>query len=224
MLRPVASLATPAEAGKVSPITWSWPVVVAVAAAAAFVRVVLEERVMAGPHGPMITELKRKRWSGQRRPGILRHVPKFVRRSASVLLLLFIFGGTFSSWTDIVITAVLVIFVFIARTRLIARLPGRWTERITKIPVLVRFTAALVVGYAISAGVISLMWSEATMQSVTISTLLSLTLFAVCFPEAAQRGRAKPAEYTAAAATVPLGCAVIAFVFGSAVAAHAQGF
>ena len=108
MLRPVASLATGTEARNISPITWSWPVVVAAAAIAGFTRIILEERIMAGPHGPEIIELKRKRYSGQRRRGLLRYVPKFVRRLASTLFLLLIFGGTFSSWADLLVTGLLV--------------------------------------------------------------------------------------------------------------------
>jgi hypothetical protein len=223
MLRPVASLATGTEARNISPITWSWPVVVAAAAIAGFARIILEGRVMAGPHGPEIIELKRKLYSGHRRRGLLRYVPKFIRRLASTLFLLFIFGGTFSSWADILVIGLLIGIVFAARSRLINHFPDKWIERITRIPVLVRFLSALIFGYLFSAVIISAMWSEASMRSVTLSTLISLTLFALFFPEGAQVARSTP-ERALATAGASLACTLMGFLFGSSIEAHAQGF
>jgi hypothetical protein len=137
--------------------------------------------------------------------------------------LLFIFGGTFSSWADIVVIGLLIGIVFAARSRLISHFPDKWIERITRIPVLVRFLSALIFGYLFSAVIISAMWSEASMRSVTLSTLISLTLFALFFPEGAQVARSMP-ERALATAGASLACTLIGFLFGSSVAAHGQGF
>jgi hypothetical protein len=107
---------------------------------------------------------------------------------------------------------------------LIARLPQQWMQLITRVPILVRFSCALLIGYLLSAGIIAVMWPQASMHSVTISTLLSLTLFTLVFPEAAQANERGSAEQQTAAAGASLACAIAGLLFGSSVAAHAQGF
>ena len=223
MMRPLVGLIKGRpEAQAVSPVTWHWPVAVFAAAAAAVARMILEERSLRSPRAGLVADLKRKRWLGHRRSGLFRRVPKFVRNAASISIMLLVLGGTCSSWADGIVTALLVACVFLARMQLVGRLPARWTKTVTKIPVLVRFTTVLLAGYLLSAAVMAALWSSTSMRSVTLSTLLSLTLFILLFPEGAQVAASSETEPMTSVASASLGCALIAFLFGSVVAAHAQ--
>jgi hypothetical protein len=182
LVRPVATLSQGRESQAVAPISWNWVTVVVITAIAAFVRIMLEERLSQSANASVVTDLKRRRWIGHQRVRIFSRLPKPVRVLWSSGLAALQLAGTFERWFDALAVLGVLAGILTSRTRLLRRIPARWMATITKMPMLLRFTLALAGGYLLSSVVMRLLWTTASMRAVTLSTLLSLTLFTLLFP------------------------------------------
>jgi hypothetical protein len=224
MLRPLVTLnPQSADAQAVSPVSWQWLPIVLAAAVAAAARVVLEDLSSGSARADVVADLKARRWIGHRRAGLLRRVPPPVRKGFSWAIAIVLFGGLCGSWLDFAVIAALVGSVFAFRGGLLGTLPPGWTAAISKLPILLRFCIALGAGYLLGYVILSLSWSSATLRSALASSLISLVLFTLLFPDGVQLPASASSEPNAAAVARALGVAITAFLFGS-VAAHAQGF
>ena len=222
MIRPVVTfMAKRPDIRTVASVIWHWQVVVVFAAAAAFARTLVEERFAVSGHGGAVTDLKRRRWMGHQRQRILRRMPKLVRMALYTAIATLLLAGTFERWFDAVIVAGLVASLLATRVQLMRRIPAHWVAKITTLPILPRFAIGIAAAYLLSFAVIRLLWSTASMRVLTLSALLSLTLFTLLFPEQDQLP-APLSEEQRAPTGVSAGAAVIAFIFGWAAVARAQ--
>lgn len=221
LIRPVATLSQGRESQAVAPISWKWEIVVVIAAIAAFARIILEERVAQSASASVVADLKRRRWIGHQRASIFSWIPKPIRLLCSSGLATLQLLGTFERWFDGVAILGALIGILTSRTRLLRRIPARWMAAITKMPMLLRFALALAGGYLLSSVVMRLLWTTASMRAVTLSTLLSLTLFTLLFP-AQPQPVASPRNETEQAVASGSFAAIAALVVGWGFRARAQ--
>lgn len=223
MIRPVVTfMARRPDIRTVASVTWHWQVVVFFAAAAAFARILLEERSSQSEHAGIVTDLKRRRWTGHQRQRILRRLPTFVRVALYATVATVLVAGTFEKWFDAIIVGGLIASLLATRVQLIRRIPAHWVAKIIKLPLLPRFAIGIAAAYLLSFVVVRLLWSTASMHALTVSTLLSLTLFTLLFPEQAQLPTSPRSARQGTPAGVSIGPATIALIFGSVSVAHAQ--
>lgn len=221
LVRPVATLSQGRESQAVAPISWHWATVVVIAAIAAFVRIILEERVSQSASAGVIADLKRRRWIGHQRASMFSRIPKPVRVLYSSGLATLQLAGTFERWFDGLAILGALAGMLASRTRLLRRIPARWMAAITKMPMLLRFALALAGGYLFSSVVMRLLWTTASMRAVTLSTLLSLTLFTLLFPTQPQLSASPRNEQKEAVASGSFG-AIAVLVVGWSFRARTQ--
>lgn len=169
------------------PVQTQWSYLVGVGAAAAAGRVLLERKVAANaPRAALARTLQRQRFTGEGQ-GILEKVPNLVRLAVPPVVIALLLAGTYDSWIDAVIVALVVGVLGMWRARLIRiiPLPSQWSLTIRKIPTLIRLVIAPFIAYWLSSIVLVPMWDINTTQGlrpVMLGSLLTLLVFYILFP------------------------------------------
>lgn len=223
MIRPVVTfMARRPDIRSVASVTWHWEVAVFFGAAAAFARILLEEQSSQSANAGVVADLKRRRWMGHQRQKVLRRLPTFVRVALYTAVAVILLAGTFEKWFDAIIVGGLIVSVLATRVQLMRRIPAHWVAKITKLPLLPRFAIGIAAAYLLSYVVVRLLWSTASMRALTVSTLLSLTLFTLLFPEQIPVPASSPSTGPGSPAAASIGPATIALIFGAVTVANAQ--
>jgi hypothetical protein len=130
--------------------------------------------------------LQRQRFTGEGQ-GILEKVPNLVRIAVPPVVIALLLAGTYDSWIDAVIVALVVAALSVWRARLIRfiPLPSRWALTIRRIPTLIRLAIAPFIAYWLSSAVLVPLWNINTTQGlrpVMLGSLLTLLVFYILFP------------------------------------------
>jgi hypothetical protein len=170
----------------ISPVQTQWIYLVGVGAIAAAGRVLLQRKLApTAPRAAAATMLQRQRFTGEGQ-GILEKVPGLVRIVIPPVVIAMLLAGTYESWVDAIIVAVVVAVLGLWRSRLIRiiPLPSQWSLTIRRIPSLIRLAIAPFIGYWLSTLVLTPMWTNAAfgLRPVMIGSLLTLLVFYVLFP------------------------------------------
>lgn len=162
-------------------VRWYW--LVGAAALASAARIVLEGMTAVNTHrAQVVPDLQQERWGDVRRRGELsRRLPALVRiglLSATITLLL---SGIYESWLDPLIVMLVTGGLGVWRAGLIGLVPLVWVKATNKVPALVRFVAALLVGLLVAHPVLHRMWGTG-FRSVLLAGLVCLAAFYLLFP------------------------------------------
>lgn len=160
---------------------WGWVVAVAMLCAAA--RVLVEEVARRSSAGAWITELEQQRWADPARRGLFwRRTPLIVRVALSAMVVTLLLSGTYANLFDAFIVLVTIGVLKAWRSGLFGAFPPWWSKAATKIPVLVRFILAPLIGYALAHAVIAVFWRTGSLRPVMLGALLTLIIFHLLFP------------------------------------------
>lgn len=169
----------------IAPVQNQWIVLVGVAFMAAAARVILERKLVPGARQAALVELlKRQRWTGEGK-GVLERVPELVRVAVPPVIIAMVLSGTYDSWADAILVALLTGALGVWRARLIRLIPMPvgWALAIRRIPALVRLLAAPVIGYLLSTALLTPLWSYTSgLRPVLLGALLTLLVFYLLFP------------------------------------------
>lgn len=163
-------------------VRWGWLVAVAVVAAAA--RMVLEEIVIgSSSQASNVADLQQQRWSAAQRRGQFRQrLPALVRVGLDAVMITLLMAGMYVGWIDAVFVALAVAALGAWRYGLIGKVPAGWAALVRKVPALVRYAVAPLVGYLLAYAVLTLFWRLGTFRPVTLGALLTLAMFYLLFP------------------------------------------
>lgn len=170
---------------------WEWLVGVAVVASLA--RLVLETMATGSTSGAaVVAELQQQRWSAaQRRGQFKRGLPAVVRVGLDAATITLLMAGSYVGWIDALFVALAVAVLGAWRYELIIKVPAGWAGLVRKVPALVRYAVAPLVGYGLAYIVLQLFWRFGSFRPVTLGVLLTLAMFYLLFP---RQPRALPAE------------------------------
>jgi hypothetical protein len=164
---------------------WGWLVAVAMLCAAA--RLLLEEVTRRSGAGTEITELDQERWVNPARRGLFwRKTPLVVRVALAAIVVTLVLSGTYGNMFDAFIVLVTIAALKAWRSGLFGTFPPWWSNATTRIPVLVRFILAPLIGYALAHAIIAAFWSTGSLRPVMLGALLTLVVFQLLFPPARQ--------------------------------------
>lgn len=160
---------------------WGW--VVAVAALSAAARVLMEEVARRSSAGAWISQLEQQRWAEPARRGLFwQKTPLVVRVALSAIVVTLLLSGTYVNLFDAFIVLVTIGVLKAWRSGLFGAFPPWWSRAATKIPVLVRFILAPLIGYGLAHAVIALFWRTGSLRPVMLGALLTLVIFHLLFP------------------------------------------
>lgn len=167
----------------IQPVQVNWEWLVGVAVLAAGVRILLEDRVAArSARAGLVRDLQRQRaydaLSLRERP---RSIVVQVLPMVGVITLLL--AGAYRGWLDALLVAVVVTAVALWQ-RGVGRLPGLWAAAVLRVPLLVRFLAALLAGYWLASMMVQRFWG--TSRPILYGALLTLAVFLLLFPRSAR--------------------------------------
>lgn len=172
-------------------VYWRWLVVTAVLAVIA--RTVLEWGVAR--RAGVVAALEAERWSEPHRRWIQwRRLPLAVRVGLASLAVTLLLAGAYTGWIDAVLMALAVAALAAWRAGLIGgTLPATWHRLLLKVPTLVRYAVAALVGYWLAGIATALLWKTGSFRPVLLGIFASLAMFYVLLPrppEAPAGGRA----------------------------------
>lgn len=168
-----------------------WPWMAAAAAAAAFVRGILEGAVAprmrpatdvaALVHASQASTAEAGRaWNG---------VPETLRIAMAVTVMTLLLAGLFEGLTDGLAAGLIIGVLAMLDRGLGGWLLGFWGLRIRQIPGVARVAVALGGGYLLASGVLALEWRTTALRAMLIGTLLTLALLFLLFPALVVRPR-----------------------------------
>jgi uncharacterized protein YjeT (DUF2065 family) len=163
-----------------------WPGLVAVAVVVASAKPFLEQLAQRSPSRVLISQWKREvRASASQR----RRIPAPVRLLFTSLIATFVLAGTYASWLDALLVFATTLGLGAWRSGLIGHFPAAWTQPISRIPVLLRFMAGLIVGYILSGVVLSGAWHQTdSLRPIMLGALLTLAALYVLLPKPRPNG------------------------------------
>jgi hypothetical protein len=167
---------------------WTW--LVAAAVGAVLLRAVAEllARRMAG--WALVNSLQERRWSAPERRGALwRRVPLVIRvliAAAAVTLLL---AGTYVNKFDAGLVFVAVVLLKAWRSGVFGGVPAAWFTTVSKVPALIRFAIAPLLGFVAGWMIIRLFWSTGSLRPVMFATFFTVIFFHLLFPGSPSRER-----------------------------------
>jgi hypothetical protein len=172
---------------------WHWLVIMAVTAA--LLRVLSERALITDPSSVMgLAALQQQRWGNpERRNEFWRNTPRSIRILLTSALFTLLFSGLYQSWLDALLVAAVTALLELWRAGGMGRLPGWWGQTMMRVPALVRFAVALVLGGVVSYWLLTRAWRGDTFQPVLWATLLTLVVFYFLFPRDASL-QDEPAE------------------------------
>lgn len=161
-------------------VYWRWLVGTAVVAVVA--RTVLEWGVAR--RSAVVAVLEAERWSEpHRRWAQWRKLPLPVRVGLAALAVTFLLAGAYTAWIDAVLMALAVAALGAWRTGLIGGgLPAAWARAVLKVPTLLRYAVAVLVGYWLASVAASALWGTGTFRPVLLGIFLSLVMFYLLLP------------------------------------------
>jgi hypothetical protein len=122
-------------------------------------------------------------------------LPSWASALGMAFLITFMLSGLLSTWIEAVLFASAVGLVMIGRGIIADRLKT-WTATINWVPVIVRVVACWWVSYVVSSLILSSSWGETdSFRPLLIATVVSLAVFALLVPPAAERDRSAEMRY-----------------------------
>jgi hypothetical protein len=73
---------------------------------------------------------------------------------------------------------------------MLGAMPAAWVAVVTKVPALIRFAIAPLLGYVAGWAIISLFWRTGSMRPVMFATFVTVIFFHLLFPGSPPRARA----------------------------------
>jgi hypothetical protein len=160
-----------------------WLVLVAMLAAA-IRETAIHLYVARSPRPAVVANLQRWRLTGEKQ-GIIDRMPEMVRVVIATTVLTIILTGTYESWFDVLISALIIGLVGAWRANLIRMIPipAKWALMIRRYPPLLRLLAAVMIGYVLSAIIVAGLWGPlGGLRLLMIGSLLTLIVFNLVFP------------------------------------------
>lgn len=187
LVRPVFVL--PSSGGQptpeaIEPVQNLWPWLVAVGVVAAAGRVIVESRVLRRfPWATAVAEAYRNWWAlAPRRPSTWQQAPALVRVLVVALLGTALLAGTYERWFDPLIAFVGVGALEAWRLGVQRGLIGGVRGAIRRIPGIVRFVIAVILGYGVAYLPVSSMFFAGSLRPVLFGALASMAVFYLLFP------------------------------------------
>lgn len=185
----------------IQPIQTQWQLLVLVAVVAGFARVVLEE--ILAPRQPRTAVVKalreeRRTTIHPQRGALWQRLPLPVHIGLAALAATLLLAGSYENALDAALVALVTAGLGAWRAGLIGRMPSVWTAAILKIPALLRFGAALLIGNILANAMLGVLWTSPLFQSgslrpVMVAALTTLVVFYLLFPrQPAIRAGAQP--------------------------------
>lgn len=144
----------------IAPLQADWWIPVAAAAVAAVGRVILE--VWTRAHYREAVENLQRQTASAIGPGPLTaKVNHQVRILGSALFTTFLLSGMVTRWWEALLLALVFAALNAFRSGLYFHLPGPWVDMLSRVPLVVRLGAAVIVGWFLSSRVIAMIWSSA---------------------------------------------------------------
>lgn len=168
----------------ISPIQQDWQWLVGAAITAALLRL-LAERMVIGDSSRVtsIAGLQEQRWSNpERHDEFWRQIPTLIRVLITSVIVSLLLSGLYESWVDALLVAAVTAAFELWRAGIVVRFPEWWERAVVKVPALLRFVIALVLGYFLSQWVITRQWRGDTFRPVLWATVSTLLIFYFLFP------------------------------------------
>lgn len=164
---------------------WGW--IAACAVVAAVARLLLEHRTRRLA-GPSIALLEQERWSNPAKRAVhWRRMPLVVRVGAAAIVVALVLAGTYSSVLDAIVVFAVIAALKAWRAGLFGSLPQWWTAAIVKVPILVRFILAPLIGFVLASALLRIFWRFGSLRPVMAGALLTLVIFHLFFPVTKRR-------------------------------------
>ncbi|MEO5951808.1 MAG: hypothetical protein ABIQ44_04990 [Chloroflexia bacterium] len=155
-------------------------VMLATAAREFVVQMVLPKMPRAG----VVTALERWRWSDEKK-SVLDKLPEPVRVAIASTVLTIILAGTYESWFDLFISALVIGLIGAWRTNLLRQIPipMQWAFRVRQFHPMLRLLAATLAGFLLTTFVVAPFWgASGGIRLLMIGSLLTLIIFNLLFP------------------------------------------
>jgi len=160
-----------------------WFVLIAVAAGALMLRAVGELIAHRSSGWPLASSLQERRWSApERRGAVWMKLPVVIRIVVAAAAVTLLLAGTYVSWFDAGLVFLAVIALKAWRSGLLGGVPRSWLALVSKIPALVRFAIAPLLGFAAAWAVIALFWRAGSLRPVMFGAFFTVILFHLLFP------------------------------------------
>lgn len=161
---------------------WQW--LVAAGMAAVVVRYVME-LLTAGnaARSTAVAELTKRSAKPEEQGEAWSGVPVVLRVLMATLAVILLLAGTYESWIDAGLVAIMVGFLGSWRARILWQPPDSWTSLTGRVPALVRFAMATLIGFFLARLAIGTMWDTQGLRPVMVGALLTLVVFYLLFPQ-----------------------------------------
>lgn len=160
-----------------------WLVGAAVLATAA--REIIVQMVLPRlPRASVVTALERWRWSDEKK-SVLDKLPEPVRVAIASTLLTIILAGTYESWFDLFISALIIGLIGAWRANLLRQIPipMQWAYRVRQFHPMLRLLVATLAGFLLTTFVVAPFWGgSGGIRLLMIGSLLTLIIFNLLFP------------------------------------------
>jgi uncharacterized membrane protein YfcA len=93
-----------------------------------------------------------------------------------------LFAGLYETWVDALLVAVVTTIFEVWRVGSIGSFPQWWERAVLKMPALVRFVIALVLGYLLSHWIVTRQWRGDTFRPLLWAAVSTLLTFYFLFP------------------------------------------
>lgn len=161
---------------------WGW--LVAVAMLAAVARILVEEGIVRrSGAGTFIADLEHQRWADPSKRGLYwRKTPLVVRVALAAITVTLLLAGTYGNFFDAFVVLVTITTLKAWRSGLFGTFPRWWNDATARIPALLRFILAPLIGYALAHAVVAVFWRTDSLRPVMLGALLTLMVFQMLFP------------------------------------------
>ena len=163
----------------INPVQNLWPWLVAVGAASAAGRVIVESRVLGrSPRSAAVAEEYRQWWvRAGRRPSPWQRAPVLVRVLVVSVLGTALLAGTYENWLDPLIALVGIGVLESWRQGMLGGFAGGLGRAISRIPIIVRFVVAVVFAYGVAYLPVSAMFKASSLRPLLYGALASMAVF-----------------------------------------------
>jgi hypothetical protein len=173
---------------------WGWLVLAAVAAVIA--RIWLEDMVARrSQRAGAVSALELERWEDTQRPERGRGLPAVAHAAVFAAGLALLLAGTYRGWFDAFFVLAITGVLGVWRAGLLFRVPAWWERAVARIPAVIRYAAAVLVGYWLTA---SLYRGRAptSFAPLLFGALLTVAIVVVLFPPRTSIAAGDPRETT----------------------------
>ena len=182
-----------------------WPFLVATAVVVGILRSRLEEIMTATSQwAGRIAVMKQERERLSRSGEFWEQLPSAMRVVLTTSLLTLLLAGMYAGWFDVFLVAGATGTVVAWSSGLLPRIGRRWTSLAAHVPDIGRVVGGALLSYLTARLLIQATWQGGSFRPVLLAALVTLSVFAILFPEREEGGSAPSAAPRAESSTSEL--------------------